>query len=600
MSARRVLVVDDSEVTRAILVRTLRGAGFEVLEARDGVEGALVALAERPAVVVTDLEMPTLDGFPLLRLLKADPASAHIPVLILSSHGEAASRFWSLRTGADAYLTKDYRPQQLVATVSRLADRAGIGEAGPGAVGGQAAVRQAGTATLAGSAAWTASAGGGTGGGGAGEGAAREGAGAPAAAGVPPGGPQPGREAAVVEGAAPPCGTELPAGDPAQTAGPGSPSEGGEEGEGGAEGESASAVAGEGEARGETPAAGVTSGGPAGALGVLARVARHLDAALLQATVINTLLERGMAAGDLDEACRAALQTVGEVIDARFLAVGMAEPDSATVQIILEEPLSEAAVVAIRDRLIGALEMPPGTPVEMKVSGVRGDVEIDLRFAAWVRLSVRGARGVLALAPRDPWQFAEVTGTLLDGLVGHLSLVLDNARLSQRLHELSTLDGLTRLLNRRVIFDRLREELERARRYRLPLSVVLCDLDQFKRVNDTHGHLAGDAVLREGAALLRRCLRTTDLLGRYGGEEFLAVLPQVDLDAALQAAERLRGEIEIYPVTLPSGVEVRVTASFGVASLAELAGKVSGDALITLADRRLYAAKEGGRNRVCP
>lgn len=600
MSARRVLVVDDSEVTRAILVRTLRGAGFEVLEARDGVEGALVALAERPAVVVTDLEMPTLDGFPLLRLLKADPASAHIPVLILSSHGEAASRFWSLRTGADAYLTKDYRPQQLVATVSRLADRAGIGEAGGGAVGGQAAVRQAGTATLAGSAGWTASAGEGTGGGGAGEGAAWEGAGAPAAAGVPPGGPHAGREAAVEEGAAPPCGTELPAGDPAQTAGPGGPSEGGEEGEGGAESESAAAVAGEGEAGGGTPAAGVMSGGPAGALGVLARVARHLDAALLQATVINTLLERGMAAGDLDEACRAALQTVGEVIDARFLAVGMAEPDSATVQIILEEPLSEAAVVAIRDRLIGALEMPPGTPVEMKVSGVRGDVEIDLRFAAWVRLSVRGARGVLALAPRDPWQFAEVTGTLLDGLVGHLSLVLDNARLSQRLHELSTLDGLTRLLNRRVIFDRLREELERARRYRLPLSVVLCDLDHFKRVNDTHGHLAGDAVLREGAALLRRCLRTTDLLGRYGGEEFLAVLPQVDLDAALQAAERLRGEIEIYPVTLPSGVEVRVTASFGVASLAEQAGKVSGDALITLADRRLYAAKEGGRNRVCP
>jgi CheY-like chemotaxis protein len=92
---RRVLIVDDSEVTRAILVRTLRAAGFAVLEARDGAEGALRALTEQPAVVISDLEMPMLDGFPLLRLLKADPASAHIPVLILTSHAEAASRFWS-------------------------------------------------------------------------------------------------------------------------------------------------------------------------------------------------------------------------------------------------------------------------------------------------------------------------------------------------------------------------------------------------------------------------------------------------------------------------------------------------------------------------
>ena len=99
---RRVLVVDDSEVTRAILARTLRGAGFEVIEARDGAEGAMAALREQPAVVVTDLEMPIMDGFPLLRLLKADPASAHMPVLILTSHSEAASRYWGLRVNTDA------------------------------------------------------------------------------------------------------------------------------------------------------------------------------------------------------------------------------------------------------------------------------------------------------------------------------------------------------------------------------------------------------------------------------------------------------------------------------------------------------------------
>src|SRR6202035_98939 len=96
------------------------GGGGGDLEPRDGVQGAVLALRELPAAVITDLEMPTMDGFPLLRLLKAEPASAHIPVLILTSHGEAASRFWSRRTGAHAYLTKDHQPQDLVATVERL------------------------------------------------------------------------------------------------------------------------------------------------------------------------------------------------------------------------------------------------------------------------------------------------------------------------------------------------------------------------------------------------------------------------------------------------------------------------------------------------
>jgi diguanylate cyclase (GGDEF)-like protein len=172
--------------------------------------------------------------------------------------------------------------------------------------------------------------------------------------------------------------------------------------------------------------------------------------------------------------------------------------------------------------------------------------------------------------------------------------------LSQRLHELSTLDGLTRQLNHRVIYDRLTEELERARRYKYPLSVVLCDFDHFKEINDTYGHLAGDAVLREGSAVLRRCLRSTDVLGRYGGEEFLAVLPQVDLDSARQAAERLRLGLEGHRVRLPAGGEVRITASFGVASRDELPAPLSSDLLVSLADRRLYEAKAAGRNRVNP
>lgn len=476
---RRVLVVDDSEVTRAILVRTLRGAGFEVLEARDGAEGAMAALRDLPAVVVTDLEMPTMDGFPLLRLLKADPASAHIPVLILTSHGEAASRYWSLRTGADAYLTKDFHPAELVEIVSSLAEKSA--EAAPAA---------------------------------------------------------------------------------------------------------------------QTPAArDLRAFGP---VEVLARVARHLDAALLQATVVNSLLERGMAANDFHEAARGALESLAQVVDAQFLAVAVAETHAAMAQILLQEPLLPAVVDGMSERLARALELVPGTAVETRVSGERGNLDADLERTVWVPLSLREANGVFAFLPRDPHELGGTAEAPVGALAGHLALVLDNARLSQRLHELSTLDGLTRQLNYRVIFDRLTEELERARRYRYPLSVVLCDFDHFKQINDTYGHLAGDAVLREGAAVLRRCLRVTDLLGRYGGEEFLAVLPQVDLDAACIAAERLRQGLENHLLSLPGGAEVRITGSFGAASRDEVVGSPSSDILVSLADRRLYEAKAAGRNCVRP
>lgn len=474
---RRVLVVDDSEVTRTILSRTLRGAGFDVLEARDGAEGAMAALREQPAVVITDLEMPTMDGFPLLRLLKADPASSHIPVLILTSHGEAASRYWGLRTGADAYLTKDFQPGDLIATVTRLAEA----------------------------------------------GAARPAAGGP--------------------------GLDLQAMGPVE---------------------------------------------------VLARVARHLDASLLQATVVNTLLERGMAANDFHEAAGGALETLGQVVDAQFLAVAVSELDAAMLHIRLQDPVRPADVETLKELLMRTLDPLPNTPLEVKVEGERGDVAIDLEAAVWFPLALREATGVLALLPRDPHEFDASTGALLEGMTGHLAVVLDNARLSQRLHELSMMDGLTRQLNHRTIYARLTEELERARRYRYPLSVVLCDFDHFKEINDTHGHLVGDAVLREGAAALRRCLRGTDLLGRYGGEEFLVVMPQVDLDAARKAAERLRQGLASHAVRLSSGGEVRTTASFGVASRDELTGFQSSDLLVSLADRRLYEAKAAGRNLVRP
>lgn len=169
-------------------------------------------------------------------------------------------------------------------------------------------------------------------------------------------------------------------------------------------------------------------------------------------------------------------------------------------------------------------------------------------------------------------------------------------RQDAQLEELAILDELTGLYNRRYVLQRLGEEVLRARRYRLPLSCLMLDLDHFKRVNDTHGHLAGDAVLRQLGATLRLSVRSTDVVGRYGGEEFLVLLPQTPLSGARTLAERIRWVVE-QTVFDAGGVRVRCTVSIGVAT-APQGEPPDLDRLVGAADEALYLAKRRGRNRV--
>jgi two-component system cell cycle response regulator len=165
----------------------------------------------------------------------------------------------------------------------------------------------------------------------------------------------------------------------------------------------------------------------------------------------------------------------------------------------------------------------------------------------------------------------------------------------EQLHRLATRDGLTGLLNRRE-FDRLlAEEAERARRFGRPLSLVLFDLDHFKHVNDTHGHPAGDAVLREAAARLAAGQRVVDRLARFGGEEFALLLVETGTPAALDAAQRLVAAVRAATFTLPDGTMLPVTVSAGVAALP--AHAADAPALIRAADAALYTAKRAGRDR---
>ncbi len=167
---------------------------------------------------------------------------------------------------------------------------------------------------------------------------------------------------------------------------------------------------------------------------------------------------------------------------------------------------------------------------------------------------------------------------------------------NERLRHMSQTDALTGLDNRRNLEERIEEMFEHAKRLNEPFSCVMCDLDRFKSVNDTHGHQAGDAVLKQFAKILRHEVREIDRAGRYGGEEFMLLLPGTVLDAAVTFAERVRKQVEAHTFTF-DGTSICRTASFGVSAWPH--PRIANcDGLVRAADDALYVAKETGRNRV--
>lgn len=170
------------------------------------------------------------------------------------------------------------------------------------------------------------------------------------------------------------------------------------------------------------------------------------------------------------------------------------------------------------------------------------------------------------------------------------------ADMNDRLRQMSQTDSLTTLDNRRYIEERLADMFGHAARFNEPLACMMCDVDQFKSVNDTHGHQAGDAVLRQVADILRHEAREIDRIGRYGGEEFIFLLPGTTAAAASIFAERVRAAVEAHVFTFPGG-SVRRSLSCGVAAWPHPRVK-SSDSLVKAADDALYVAKKTGRNRV--
>jgi diguanylate cyclase (GGDEF)-like protein len=205
--------------------------------------------------------------------------------------------------------------------------------------------------------------------------------------------------------------------------------------------------------------------------------------------------------------------------------------------------------------------------------------------------------GILTAEAAKPDQFRERDVQMLSIVARSAALALDNAELHKRTEELTMTDELTETYNYRYFIQKLQEEKKRALRYNLPLSIIMVDIDWFKKLNDSYGHEVGNVVLKELSRIIKKCIRDVDIFARYGGEEFVVILPQTPEGEAANIGERIRDQVEKTVIDTGATGKVKVTVSVGVSAFPE--NGRSHEELVSVADQALYRAKGSGKNAVC-
>jgi diguanylate cyclase (GGDEF)-like protein/PAS domain S-box-containing protein len=340
--------------------------------------------------------------------------------------------------------------------------------------------------------------------------------------------------------------------------------------------------------------------------GVAIQNARLFESAQHRAAEAETLRQAASAVNSalaLNEVLDKILEQLETVIPYDSAAIFLVEEDHISMK--AGRGLADLAELMARqypleDRLFMAVEAS-GQPVVLE------DAQTDPRFERWgnyseihgwigLALRVREEKiGYLTIDSHQLGAYHISDGELAQAFADEVAIAIENARLFEQVQRLAITDPLTGLYNRRYFFEAAHREFERARRYNSPLSVIMIDLDHFKDINDTYGHLAGDRVLVAVATRSRQSLREVDVLARYGGEEFIYLLPQTGLEGACLLAERLRACIMDQPVDSGSQ-HISVTASIGLAEVKADCPDLQ--ALIHRADQALYATKHTIRGTI--
>ncbi len=463
----RILVVDDSLTFRRTIGGMLERAKYQVQTVASGEEAFQRCFEEEFDLVVSDITMGALSGVQLCRLLRSDPATKDLPVVLLTAADDPRSRFWGRNAGAAAYVAKERTRQDLLPEVERVLN------ATP--------------------------------------------------ASMLPVRTRAGRRAQPME-----------------------------------------------------------------------RLSQVLDELLFRAVISSEVRRLVHHTADRRQFCHQFLSIAAEVTDYSYLVLKLNSPEDTTYTIHARGPWPEQP----GPKTLEILELPkdPGNRLDVLIDGtaIPGmDTGIEFRDKAKFAVDTAGEPlGTLTAVGRDKRLGGDDRATL-ELLARELGLLVKNVFLLEETRRLANSDALTGLQNRRRATERLEAEVARARRYGTPLALALCDIDHFKQVNDRYGHNMGDEVLVRVAGALQEALRQVDLVGRWGGEEFLVLLPDTDSDGARIVGERLRMAVEGLPPFLDGPASV--TCSIGVATFQS---EDSGTVFVDRADQALYKAKKSGRNRI--
>ncbi|MFW5875276.1 MAG: diguanylate cyclase [Myxococcota bacterium] len=309
-----------------------------------------------------------------------------------------------------------------------------------------------------------------------------------------------------------------------------------------------------------------------------------------------------------DDVMEAGLEAAAEIAQFDFAAITRYEPSTRRhiVRRVVGEEADRFAGLSFRDNTsLTAMavknrhylpyrgEFDPG---QQTVFTRRANLR-NVRSVLVLPLVVReDATGTLVVAAQRKDAFGDSIRSTLQVLANQIAVSMANAAAVKRLEEMATTDGLTGCLNKRAFLEELDRKLRSAQRFDRPLSLIVTDIDHFKSVNDTYGHATGDVVIKELGAILRRVKRETDVVARFGGEEFCVLCEETDSEGARLLAERIRDELGATEFQTELGV-LQVNASLGVATFPNDAREAAG--LFEASDKALYAAKHGGRNQVC-